>query len=345
MLTEYGWNSHFQNAYDEAGIALPAARITAAHGALFRVMTAGGPCTAEISGRLMHCAGDATELPVTGDWVYLAGGEGADHALIYALLPRRTALMRKKPGADAIQVLAANVDVLVIVTALDDTYSVSRIERFLSLAREGGIEPILAFNKTDAADGLDFKKEEIAGVFPGIRCVWMSAISGDGIGELSGVLVPGETSILAGPSGAGKSTILNRLLGGEFIRTGPVREEDGKGRHTTTARELFVIPGGAIIIDTPGLREVGIWADADGVDDLFDDISALGAGCRFGDCTHTVEPGCAVREALAAGRLDERRYANYMKMRGEVRENQRSPRWRSISKEIKRFYEKSDKYR
>ncbi len=345
MLTQYGWNNHFQNVYNEAGIVLPAGRIIAAHGAQFRVMAAGGPCTAELSGRIMHTAADAAELPVTGDWVYLAGGEGASHALVYGVLPRKTALVRKKPGSHAVQVLAANVDTLVIVTALDDTYSVSRIERFLSLAREGGIEPFLVFNKTDLAEGLDAKKEEIARVFPGARAAWMSAVSGGGMEGLGAALVPGETCVLAGSSGAGKSTILNRLLGDELIPTAPVREDDGKGRHTTTARELFVLPGGAVIIDTPGLREVGIWADADGVDDVFDDIRRLSGGCRFGDCTHTVEPGCAVLDALSSGELDGRRYANYMKMSGEARENQRSPRWKSISKEIKRFYEKSDKYR
>ncbi|TAL35796.1 MAG: ribosome small subunit-dependent GTPase A [Spirochaetes bacterium] len=345
MLTELGWNEYFQKSYESAGIALPVGRVTAVHANIFLVTGPWGPLEAQVSGRLSHLVPDASFLPVTGDWVYLMGDEGSAHALISGVLERRTSLSRKKPGADTPQVLAANVDRILIVSALDETFSVSRIERYLSLALEGGIGPILVFNKMDLAADLESAREQVARTFPDVPCAYISAVTGAGMEGLEGTLAAGETAVLAGPSGAGKSTILNRLRGDESIRTGAVRARDGKGRHTTSAREIYVLPGGAIVIDTPGLREVGIWTDSDGVEEVFEDIHSLAAGCRFGDCTHTVEPGCAVIEALASGVLDERRYGNYLKMRSEAGAKERSPKWKGISREIKRFYAHSDKYK
>jgi len=344
MLTEYGWDDFFEAAVREQGIGLPAARVIGAWSEHFLVASEQGVLNARLSGRLRYTASDESELPVTGDWVYLIMEEGSDTALIYDLLPRRTLIARKRPGADHEQVLAANIDTACIVSSMDETLNLSRVERFMALVLPGGAEPLLIFNKSDLCPDPDRISEEIKGAFPGRRVLFISAATGAGFESLEGALEPGRTVVFLGQSGAGKSSIINRILGQDTLKTSAVRESDSRGTHTTTSREIILTPGGTLLMDTPGIREAGLWCDTDIVEDIFEDISELAEGCRFSDCTHTNEPGCAVLEALENGDLDERVYRNYIKLMREALAVRDKSRWKDISREIRRFYDKSAKY-
>jgi len=308
ILEQFGWNGYFE-AQACAGIP---GRVASANHGRFLVWTANGEVDASVSGLLRR---SSPLWPAVGDWVVLR--EGAD--VIVKVLERKTKLSRKQPEREVReQVLAANVDVLFIVSGLDRDYNERRIERFLVIARESGARPVVLLNKSDLADelGLDLAAvvARTAALSPGTRVVPLSALSDHGLDALPELVAPGETAALIGSSGVGKSTILNRLLGDERQRTNAVRAWDSRGRHTTTTRELFTMPGGWLLMDLPGLREVQLWATTEDLADSFDDIKELAGACRFRDCAHTGEPGCAVG---AAG-LDPARLANYLKMQGEL---------------------------
>jgi ribosome biogenesis GTPase len=277
-----------------------------------------------------------------GDWVVLRD----DAAVIASVLSRKTKLSRKQPEREVReQVLAANIDVLFIVSGLDRDYNPRRIERFLVLATESGARPVVLLNKADLAPELGLDLAEIVAatqrLTPGITVLPISALSDHGLDVLPGLLGRGETAALIGSSGVGKSTILNRLLGDERQRTSAVRASDNRGRHTTTSRQLFVMPGGWLLMDLPGLREVQLWATTEKLEDSFEDIQQLAQTCRFRDCTHTAEPGCAVTAAA----LDPGRLANYLKMQKELAflDRKTDPRlaketkakWKAIEKSVR----------
>lgn len=274
---------------------------------------------ATCTGRLLHEARTRADLPVVGDWVAACLRPGEARADIHAVLPRRTKFARRAAGsACEEQVIATNLDTVFLVTALDQNYNLRRIERYLTLAWESGAQPVIVLNKADLHPAPDSVRNEVAALAAGAPVVALSATLDDCFPLLGPWLKPHTTVALLGSSGVGKSTLINRLLGSDRQNTGDINVAVGKGRHTTTRRELFATPAGVLIIDTPGMRELQLWeVDAAAVQDTFADIAALAALCRFGDCAHAGEPSCAVQAALADGKLGPARWQSYQKLRRE----------------------------
>lgn len=324
-LADLGWGPHFASALEALGDGnLVPARVVAADRGFLDVLGAGGPLTVEIAGRLRHDAADGA-LPVVGDWVAV---ERATRT-VQAVLERRTVLRRADPTG-ALQVLGANVDVVLVVSSLNRDLDPRRLERFVAVAADGGAQPVVVLTKADLLADPSHALAQVRPVTRGVPLVVVSARRGEGLAELDPWLVPGSTAVLLGASGVGKSTLVNALLGEERQATAPIRRSDDQGRHTTVRRELVVLPSGALLLDTPGLRLPQLWASAqDGLAAAFADLDALAEGCRFGDCAHTTEPGCAVREAIEDGRLDPGRLAGLRELEDEQREREAAGRrWR-----------------
>jgi len=285
-----------------------------------------------VAGRLRHEATGPADLPAVGDWVATspigtANVDGGDPVVIQAVLPRRAAFGRNtsdssgRTGARARddQILAANVEVAFLVAGLDGDFNLRRLERYLAVAYAGGTIPVIVLNKADIADDLEGLRVAAGAVAPGVEVRVISALTGDGVPSLErDHLPPGRTAVVLGSSGAGKSTLVNALVGSDRQRTSAVREADSRGRHTTTHRELVRLPGGALLIDTPGIRSLGVAGASDGLDPAFSEIADLAAGCRFRDCRHDGEPGCEVRAAIEDGRLDPDRLASQRKLEREA---------------------------
>jgi len=345
-LEDFGWDDGWRVSWEritDAGMV--PARVIAVHRDAFVVWTADGERSAELSGRMRHRAGDEAERPAVGDWVgvRLSPGDGA--SLLQEVLPRRTHLARKVPGPlTAVQVVAANVDVVVIVAGLDGDYNPRRLERALVLAWDGGAQPVIVLNKSDllGPDELAATVRATEDVAPGVSILAVSAATGHGLDGFERGLARGRTAALIGSSGVGKSTLVNRLLGAERQRTNVVRTHDSRGRHTTTHRELLRLPSGALLVDTPGLRELQLWAAPDALEGTFADVDALAAACRFADCAHAGEPGCAVTAAAADGTLGPARLESYRKLQRELRhlalrqdergQREQKQRWKAIHK-------------
>ncbi len=332
-----GWSAHWDGVFAPFSPELIPGRVRVAYRDQFLVFTADGEQEAVASGKLRLGA----DWPVTGDWVALSPG-----GRIEAVLPRRTAFVRRDPGqAMRPQVMAANVDVALLVMGLDHDYNQRRLERYLYLTTVSGARPVIVLNKTDLCEAFEERWRVCERLAP---VAALSALTGAGLGGLLQQVEAGETAVLLGSSGAGKSTIANRLRGFDALRTQPVREHDSRGRHTTTHRELMPLDWGWSLMDVPGLRELQLWSAPDALDDTFADVAALAAGCRFRDCGHEAEPGCAVRQALEDGTLEQGRWGNYQKMQREVAHLERSvnpaalaeqkQRWKSMHKEQRRRY-------
>ncbi|REE57468.1 ribosome biogenesis GTPase [Paenibacillus taihuensis] len=322
-LQHFGWNSQWEASFAAATASLPAgcvpARVIAQFTNQYRIMTAGGELSAEVSGKFQFQASARSEFPAVGDWVAAAPMAGEKRAIIHGVLPRRSAMIRRAAGSvPEEQVIGSNIDTLFIVGALNGDYNVSRIERYLVLAWESGATPVVLLTKADLCDTVELSIAEVEAAAPGVPVHAVSAVADIGRDALSPYLQPGRTIAVTGSSGVGKSTLLNWLAGDELMQTQGIREDDARGRHTTTHRELFPLPGGFIMMDTPGMRELQLWDSADGWQEAFADIEELAASCRFRDCRHERELGCAVREALRSGALDERRYASYKKTGREL---------------------------
>jgi len=319
-LEELGWDDTWAAAAEAAaaGAAVTPARITIEHRGAYEAIGAGGPVWAELRGKDYHEARDKRALPTVGDWVLVSGADQGGVSPIHALLPRRSSLVRAAAGEKvAPQPIAANVDVAFVVTSANQDLNVRRIERYLTTVVDGGAAPVILLNKIDLVDDFAPLVARLAEVAPGVPVVPCSAARGDGLDAARAHLGPGRTGVVIGSSGVGKSTLLNRLLGAAAQDVQPVRADDDRGRHTTTRRELFVLAGGGILIDTPGMRELKPWTEPDATGDdalAFDDIAGLAAGCRFGDCSHDREPGCAVRAAVDAGELAADRVAAWRKL-------------------------------
>lgn len=319
MLDTYGWSETLQRQFAPyADQGLIPGRVIIQQRGLYRLVTDQGEVSAELSGRFLHNALE-DEHPVTGDWVALAL-RAAEHAgTIHHLLPRSSVFIRRASGpGGGSQVVAANVDLVLLVASLNADLNLRRLERYLATAWESGAQPVIVLTKADACEDAGALIAEVEAIAFGAPVHAVSALTGEGIGQVAAMLAPGRTAVLLGSSGVGKSTLVNALAGAELMATGGIREDDARGRHTTTHRELVLLPSGALILDTPGMRELGLWKADDGLAATFGDIEALAAGCRFRDCSHRAEPGCAVRSALETGELDEARWRSYGKLQREL---------------------------
>jgi ribosome biogenesis GTPase len=310
-LNDLGWDDGFAASLEPYDNCIPG-RVSAQHRGEYDVLTRAGERRARVTGKLRHEAASGADLPAVGDWVALR------EQSIQGVLPRRSAFQRKvNLGAAEAQVLAANLDSIFVVTGLDADFSARRLERYLTLAWESGATPVVVLTKADLCDDPQALLLDAEQVAVGVPVHLVSNLTGEGHDELGPYLQPAKTIALLGSSGVGKSSLANGLLGQEAQATKALAE-DGTGRHTTTARQLLRLPGGALLVDTPGLREVQLWEADDGIQEAFADVDELAAGCRFNDCAHTREPGCAVQEAIEDGRLPLERLQSYRVLQREL---------------------------
>ena len=325
QLEQLGWDTFFSSQFDAIRRdGLVPARIAEQHRNGYIVYAAQGEFAADVSGRFRHVLAGSDGYPTVGDWVSIQLPTGGASATIHGLLQRRTRFVRKVPGGrTAAQVVAANVDMVFLVNGLDQNFNLRRIERYVTEAWGSGAQPVILLNKADVCGDADTLVRAVASVTPGVAVHAMSAMRNEGMDVVRSYLAVGRTIAFVGSSGVGKSTIINLLLGEDHQEVQAVSNAVGKGRHTTTSRSLLLCPGGGMIIDTPGMRELQLWVDEDDVGQSFVDIEMLAGECRFRNCTHTTEPGCAVTAAIADGSLDEERYLSYRKQQSEVRRLQR----------------------
>ncbi len=346
-LSALGWNSYFQEHWES--IVQPGwepVRVAEQQKESYRVVGETGEITAEVSGRFRHTAHDMSAFPAVGDWAAVSshGGRG----LIRAVLPRRTKLSRKAAGLRTDeQVLVANVDAVLAVTSLNQDLSARRMERYLSAIWESGAQPVLVLNKADLCPNPREAAAEIAAVAPGVNIHVVSAATGEGFDDLGSYIGPGNTVVLVGSSGVGKSTIINRLLDSNVQSTRDIRSSDETGRHATTYRRLFMLPGGGVLIDTPGIRELQLWDAGEGLDETFEDIGRLAAECRFRDCQHETEPGCAVRDAIGASRLEsyrklKRELQHLDRRRDAAAQSEQKKIWKQRNKALRIFYKERE---
>ena len=343
-LSELGWDPFFdQHLTQIKKDDYAPARVAREDRQVYLAYSEYGELSARVSGRMRHSARSRADFPAVGDWVVVEPRPEEDKATIHAVLPRKTKFCRKVAWARTEeQVLAANVDTVFLVAGLDRDFNIRRMERYLTLALESGAQPVIVLNKADLCPDVGSRVEDCESIAFGVPVHAASALTSDGLEALRSYVGTGKTVALLGSSGVGKSTLINSFLGSDLLKVGEVREADSRGRHITTARQLVVIPDGGVIIDTPGMRELQLWADEKSLEGSFEDIEDLAAECRFSDCRHDVEPGCAVKAAIEAGSLDAGRLRSYLKLQRElkflaVRKDQRArldekTRWKQIAK-------------
>jgi ribosome biogenesis GTPase / thiamine phosphate phosphatase len=342
-LRDLGWNSFFEGYFSDLGqAALVPARVVEELKGFYRVRSANGEYLAEIAGKIRYQAEDRQDLPAVGDWVALAPRPEKGRARIECILPRRTKLSRKVAGrVQSEQIVATNLDVVFVVSSLNRELNLRRIERYLTVAWDSGARPVVLLNKADLCIDADARAADVERIALGVPVHLLSAKEGRGLEALGKYFAQGETAALVGSSGVGKSSIINALARGQVLRVQPVRESDDRGRHTTTSRQMIMLPGGGVVIDTPGMRELQLWDGDQGMGQAFEDIETLARRCRFRDCSHRGEAGCEVEAAIVNGLLDPERLENHRKLEAELRfqERKQDPRLaREVKEEWKRIH-------
>ena len=320
-LTTVGGGEFFEaNFISYADNGYTSGRVALEHKNFFRVYTQYGEMLAEISGKLRHEAVNRSDLPAVGDWVVIRSRPERGRVMIHAVLPRRTSFARKVAGSRTEeQIVGANIDTVFLLTSLNQDFSLRRIERYLTIAWESGANPIIILSKSDLCNRVADLMTEVQAVACGVPIHAVSVVTGCGLQDVAQYFKRGQTVALLGSSGVGKSTLINHLAGVDHLKVQPVRESDDRGRHTTTHRELVLLPTGGLVLDTPGMRELQLWDGDESLRLVFDDIEALAGHCFFSDCRHQDEPRCAVREALVAGTIDIGRYQSYEKLKKELK--------------------------
>ena len=337
-LNALGWDDTLAEQFEpHAAAGLVAGRVAVQHRGAYDVFTELGELRCDVAGRLYEESASPADLPAVGDWVAVAPRMDEQAGTIHAVRPRRTKFSRKTAWQAAEeQVLAANIDVVFIVSSLNEDLNLRRLERYLILARESGAQPVVLLTKSDLAADVADAPAAVDSIAADVPVVVLSSVSGEGLDAVRSWLRPGVTAALLGSSGVGKSTLVNTLAGEELLTTQEIRD-DGQGRHTTTRRELVRLPGGALVIDTPGMRELQLWVADEGLEETFEDVTSLFDQCRFSDCSHDSEPGCAVKAALEGGTLTPERWESYLKLQAELAHLERRLDKRAASEERKRW--------
>lgn len=350
-MTRFGLTDEIEKAAQEYIPEYTVGRIISQEKGLYRLVSEDGEQLAEVSGKLRYSASSVSDLPAVGDFVLVNTFDTQSTAVIHAILPRKSIFVRKAAGtANTEQVVAANIDTVFICMSLNNDFNLRRLERYLSVAWNSGAVPIIVLTKSDLCDNTAEKLCEVETVAVGTDIVLTSGTEKDGFLTLLPYIKQGQTVAFIGSSGVGKSTLINRLLGEDRLETNGLRNDD-KGRHTTTRRELFLLKNGAMVIDTPGMRELGMWDSESGLDRAFEDIEQLALHCRFNNCTHTTEPGCAVKQAIMLGELSESRWNSYQKLTAENRFSENSKdylaekrqKFKNIAKINKSAHNRKDK--
>ena len=341
-----GWNAFFVNSFlDLNDPTLVAARVVEQSRGMYRVRSVRREHAAQIAGKIRYLAQAAKDFPAVGDWVAIVP-TGEDQARIECILPRKTKLSRKVAGRELTeQIVAANVDMVFVVSSLNRELNLRRIERYLTLVWDSGATPVALLNKADLSADSNMQVGEVENIAPGVPVLLLSALQGTGIESVRSHISPGQTAAFVGSSGVGKSTIINALSGTACIPVQLVREDDDRGRHTTTSRQMIFLSGGGIVIDTPGMRELQLRDSEEGLCRAFEDIEALAENCKFRNCAHGGEPGCAVEAAILEGQLMLERLENHRKLQAELRFQQRKAdpalarqekeRWKKIHKAMR----------
>jgi ribosome biogenesis GTPase len=344
QLNQLGWNEQFAQSFErDRQPNYTVGRVALEHRGAYTLYAEQGELTGEISGKLRHQTVQSQDFPAVGDWVVIESRTAEKRATIHRILPRKSKFSRRAAGPEtAEQIVAANVDTVFLLSGLDQDFNPRRIERYLLLTWESGANPVIVLNKADLCETLEEHIAEVTAIAPGIPILCLSALHHQGLDALKPYLQPGHTVALLGSSGVGKSTLTNQLIGAERQAVQAVRSGDDRGRHTTTHRELLLLPSGGLIMDTPGMREIQIWAGENSVQETFADVETLAGQCRFRDCQHQREPDCAVQMAIAQGLLDPSRLANYQKLQREVNylsrkqdqqaQRDEKARWKKITK-------------
>ena len=317
-LEDLGYGNFFESNRGADGLSV--ARIIAEHKEAYRVKNTDGEYLAKITGKQMYNALSREDYPAVGDWVAITD-LGEKQAVIDQILPRKTIIKRKASGKNDIQVIAANIDVAFVIESVDRDYNLNRFERYFAIVKDGGIIPAIILNKIDLIfnEELESRIDQIKNRFGDIDFITTSTVTNEGLDALKAYIAKGKTYCFLGSSGVGKSSLINKLIGKDVIKTSEISTSTDRGRHTTTSREMYFLENGAAVIDNPGMREVGMTEVGDGINGLFDEITSLAQNCKYVDCTHIHEPGCAVLSAIKSGQLDEDKYNNYLDLKKEAK--------------------------